>query len=151
MRISVWEFFQDALQRRKENSMNSKDRAYRSIFAAVVFLVAVAVVFSGCKKEEPVVQQQASDSHDGHDHEHPHEAVVQEATTATQETAEEVNVQVAAATEQTTCPVMAGNPINKDLFVEYKGKKVYFCCKGCEEKFLADPAQYIAKLPQFKE
>ena len=38
-----------------------------------------------------------------------------------------------------------------DFFVEYKGKKVYFCCKGCEEKFLADPEQYVAKLPQFKQ
>ncbi|MHC4423823.1 MAG: YHS domain-containing protein [Planctomycetota bacterium] len=52
-------------------------------------------------------------------------------------------------TEQTTCPVM-GNPINKSLFAEYKGKKVYFCCAGCVDKFKANPEQYIAKLPQFK-
>ena len=133
--------------------MSGRDRAYRSLFTAVVLLIAVAVVFSGCKKEEPEVQQQVV-SHspdDGHDHEHPHEAVAQETTTAAQEAVEEANVQVAAATEQTTCPVMAGNPINKALFVEHEGKKVYFCCKGCEDKFQADPAQYIAKLPQFKE
>jgi len=55
-----------------------------------------------------------------------------------------------AATEQTTCPVMGG-AINKDIFVEYKGKKVYFCCAGCEEMFKADPDKYIAKLPQFKD
>ena len=53
-------------------------------------------------------------------------------------------------TEQTTCPVM-GRPINKNMFTEYKGKKVYFCCAGCEEKFKANPEQYIAKLPQFKD
>ena len=53
-------------------------------------------------------------------------------------------------TEQTTCPVMGG-PINKNIFTEYKGKKVYFCCTGCEEKFKANPEQYIAKLPQFKD
>jgi YHS domain-containing protein len=53
-------------------------------------------------------------------------------------------------TEQKTCPVMGG-PINKNIFTEYKGKKVYFCCAGCEEKFKANPEQYIAKLPQFKD
>ncbi|MCK4998303.1 MAG: YHS domain-containing protein [Anaerohalosphaera sp.] len=51
--------------------------------------------------------------------------------------------------EQTTCPVMGGK-INKEIFVEYKGKKVYFCCGGCDTKFQADPEKYIAKLPQFK-
>jgi YHS domain-containing protein len=52
------------------------------------------------------------------------------------------------AGEQTTCPVM-GNPIDKSIFVEYRGKKVYFCCKGCPDVFQADPAKYLAKLPQF--
>ncbi|MHC4618893.1 MAG: YHS domain-containing protein [Planctomycetota bacterium] len=55
-----------------------------------------------------------------------------------------------AAAEQTTCPVM-GAAINEDIFTEYKGKKVYFCCPGCEEKFKADPEKYVAKLPQFKD
>jgi len=55
-----------------------------------------------------------------------------------------------AVIEQTTCPVMGG-AINKDIFVEYEGKKVYFCCAGCETKFKADPEKYIAKLPQFKD
>jgi len=51
--------------------------------------------------------------------------------------------------EQTTCPIMGG-VINKDIFTEYKGKKVYFCCPGCKEKFEANPQDYVAKLPQFK-
>jgi YHS domain-containing protein len=46
---------------------------------------------------------------------------------------------------------MDGNPINKELYTEYKGKKVYFCCPGCEDKFKADPEKYITKLPQFKD
>ena len=53
-------------------------------------------------------------------------------------------------TEQTLCPVM-DNPINKDVFIEYKGKKVYFCCPGCEEEFLKDPEKYMDKLPQFND
>ena len=56
---------------------------------------------------------------------------------------------VAIAVEQTTCPVMAG-PIDKSIFVEYKGKKVYFCCASCKGDFEKDPEKYIAKLPQFK-
>ena len=56
---------------------------------------------------------------------------------------------VSATIQQTTCPIMGG-AINKDIFTEYKGKKVYFCCAGCEEKFKANPEKYIAKLPQFK-
>ena len=51
--------------------------------------------------------------------------------------------------EQTTCPIMGG-VINKNFFTEYKGKKVYFCCPGCKEKFEANPQDYVAKLPQFK-
>ena len=55
----------------------------------------------------------------------------------------------ATTVEQTTCPVMDGNPINKKVFVEYKGKKVYFCCADCKAVFEKDPEKYIAKLPQF--
>ena len=54
-----------------------------------------------------------------------------------------------ATGEQTLCPVM-DQPINKELFVEYEGKKVYFCCPGCEETFAKAPEKYIEKLPQFK-
>ena len=32
-----------------------------------------------------------------------------------------------AAAVQTTCPIM-GNPIDKAVFTEYQGQKVYFCC-----------------------
>jgi len=56
---------------------------------------------------------------------------------------------VEATGEQTLCPVM-DQPINKELFVEYEGKKVYFCCPGCEETFAKAPEKYIEKLPQFK-
>ena len=57
---------------------------------------------------------------------------------------------VSATIQQTTCPIMGG-AINKDIFTEYKGKKVYFCCAGCKEKFEKEPEKYLDKLPQFKE
>jgi YHS domain-containing protein len=43
------------------------------------------------------------------------------------------------------------NPIDKNIFIEYQGKKVYFCCKGCPEEFQKDPNKYLSKLPQFKK
>jgi YHS domain-containing protein len=54
----------------------------------------------------------------------------------------------AAAVEQTICPVMGG-PVNKDIFVEYQGKKVYFCCEQCKAEFNKEPEKYLPKLPQF--
>ena len=62
----------------------------------------------------------------------------------------QVEEAVSAAVVQTTCPIM-DQPINKSLFTEYKGKKVYFCCLGCKEKFEQEPEKYLAKLPQFKD
>ena len=29
----------------------------------------------------------------------------------------------------------------------HEGKTYYFCCPGCEKKFAADPASYLAKMP----
>jgi len=43
------------------------------------------------------------------------------------------------------CPVM-GEPVDGEHFVVYEGKRYGLCCPGCEKAFLADPAQYIAKL-----
>ncbi len=45
---------------------------------------------------------------------------------------------------QELCPIM-GNKINKDTFIDYNGKRIYFCCAGCEEKFLEDPAKFMVK------
>ena len=46
---------------------------------------------------------------------------------------------------QTTCPVMGGK-INKDVFADHAGKRVYFCCPGCSGAFEKDPAKYVKKL-----
>jgi len=47
--------------------------------------------------------------------------------------------------EQKTCPVMGGK-INQDIYVDYEGKRVYFCCDACISTFKKDPAKYITKL-----
>ena len=46
---------------------------------------------------------------------------------------------------QTTCPVMGGK-IDKDIWVEHNGRKIYFCCAGCPEEFKKNPEKYIERL-----
>ncbi len=57
----------------------------------------------------------------------------------------------AGAVTNPTCPVMEGEKVDPTLFVEYRGKRVYFCCESCISDFEKDPERYIAKLPQFAE
>lgn len=47
--------------------------------------------------------------------------------------------------KQTTCPVMGG-AVNKALYVDHAGKRIYVCCGGCIGTVKADPAKYIRKL-----
>lgn len=46
---------------------------------------------------------------------------------------------------QTTCPVMGGK-IDKNLYVDVEGKRIYVCCNGCIGAIKKDPAKYIKKL-----
>jgi YHS domain-containing protein len=56
-------------------------------------------------------------------------------------------LQAAEAKPQTTCPVLGGN-VTKQVYVDYKGKRIYFCCAGCEGEFNKDPEKYIKKLEE---
>ena len=53
----------------------------------------------------------------------------------------------AKAGPQTTCPMM-GNPIDKKIFVDHKGKRIYFCCADCPEKFEADAGVILEDTPE---
>ena len=55
--------------------------------------------------------------------------------------------EAAKSKQQTTCPVMGGE-INKEIYTDYEGKRVYFCCKGCIGEFKKDPAKHIKKLEE---
>ena len=117
--------------------MNVGKKQFVMMSLLVVLLTAGLVMFNGCKKSEP----QTMTGHEGHDHAMP---------TKPAEMIDAAKEVVAKINEQKTCPIMGG-PINKDVFIEYKGKKVYFCCPGCEGKFAENPEEYIAKLPQFSK
>lgn len=120
---------------------------------SVVLLSAGLVVFSGCEDDEPQTVGERIDEgieELGEGIEEAGEEIQEEA----EDTAEEIqestdDAQSNAAVRQEVCPVMGGK-INPELYVEYQGEKVYFCCAGCPEEFQKNPEQYLAKLPQFQ-
>ena len=58
-----------------------------------------------------------------------------------------IGAYVAMAAQQTICPVM-GNPINKNIYTDYNGKRVYFCCPPCPSRFKQHPEAYLQRLAQ---
>ncbi len=50
---------------------------------------------------------------------------------------------------QVLCPVMGGK-IDKKVYVDHNGKRVYLCCTACVDKFKADPGKYMKKLEGVK-
>ncbi|MFZ5452287.1 MAG: YHS domain-containing protein [Thermodesulfobacteriota bacterium] len=53
----------------------------------------------------------------------------------------------AAPQAQTTCPVLGGK-INKAVYTDYKGQRIYFCCQGCDAEFKKDPEKYLKKMKE---
>lgn len=47
---------------------------------------------------------------------------------------------------QTVCPVLPAGKINKEIYVDYQGERIYFCCKGCDVEFMKDPEKYMKKM-----
>ena len=66
----------------------------------------------------------------------------------TTESKNEAAAGISRSPEQTDCPIM-GMAVDKNVYTEYKGKKVYFCCAGCINTFKEDPEKYMSKLSQF--
>ena len=50
-----------------------------------------------------------------------------------------------AGKSQIACPVQGG-PINKELYTDYKGQRVYFCCPACINIFKKDPEKFLKKM-----
>jgi len=48
---------------------------------------------------------------------------------------------------QAKCPVLGGN-VNKQVYADYKDKRIYFCCAGCDKEFKKDPEKYLKKLQE---
>lgn len=57
------------------------------------------------------------------------------------------------AEEQKVC-ALSGEPLGSmgpPIKVEYEGKPVFLCCKGCTAAFEADPEKYVANLPNWQD
>ena len=85
-----------------------KQRLITVMLVGGFVFVALAMV-NGCKKEEPAPAPTGTIS----DHEHGEEGHTHEHT-ETAQTADSAK-EVASAAEQTTCPIMEGNPIDKAM------------------------------------
>jgi len=124
-------------------------RTRNLVMMLIVACLAALVVLGGCKKKEkPAAPPKAPSVEDMRKRAVTTAKEAEKTVSATAEEAKKVATEAAASIEQTMCPVMEMK-IDKNVFVEYKGKKVYFCCADCKAKFEADPEKYIAKLPQF--
>lgn len=51
----------------------------------------------------------------------------------------------ASLKSQTTCPVMGGK-VDKSLYADVNGYRIYVCCSGCINEIKKDPDKYIKKL-----
>ncbi len=49
------------------------------------------------------------------------------------------------ADNQSKCPIMGGK-VDPKVYTDYKGTRIYFCCKGCLEEFNKDPEKYLKKM-----
>ena len=47
--------------------------------------------------------------------------------------------------QQTACPVQHGR-INKELYADYQGQRVYFCCPECIPIFKKNPEAYLKRM-----
>lgn len=50
----------------------------------------------------------------------------------------------AAANEY--CPVTTSEKADPNIFVDYNGQRIHFCCNKCKRDFLEDPDRYLANL-----
>lgn len=54
-------------------------------------------------------------------------------------------VEAGGKPENEICPVM-GNPVDPEVYVDYQGRRIGFCCPGCDAVFLEDPETYLKKV-----
>lgn len=60
------------------------------------------------------------------------------------EEAEQSEKQPIEFKEQTHCPVMGGK-IDKEVYTDIQGQRVYHCCPGCKQTLVDDPDTYFEK------
>jgi len=106
----------------------------KTVMAMATIMLAAALVLTGCgRSSAPAAPAAGHEDHGDHE-DSPHgTAGPAEAGAAP------------AGGPQTTCPIMGG-AIDKSLFVDHDGKRIYVCCESCLGKIKQDPEKYISKL-----
>jgi YHS domain-containing protein len=117
--------------------MKVKRKHLVTVWLFVGVLLVGMIAMQGCETSEPGGSGALAEARREID-EQRHKAMVMS----------EPKKELVQTAEQTACPIM-GMAIDKNVYTEYKGKKVYFCCAGCETPFLENPEKYLSKLPQF--
>lgn len=44
------------------------------------------------------------------------------------------------------CPVTTSEKADPNIYLDYNGQRIHFCCQKCKRDFLADPEQYLANV-----
>ena len=123
-------------------------------------LAGVAVIgmtMYGCTSSNPPVTPTAGQgsetrnddaAHEGHEHDG--EVGASDMSEMKKELAKLPEADRLAAEKQHMCPVsgeMLGS-MGVPLKVAVNGQDVFLCCDGCKDKLLANPDEYLAKLPK---
>ena len=99
--------------------------------------VSVARAHNCCPGRPAAEQAEVAQAgHGGHAHDHGEEKQAPQAADAPDN---EINL-------QTNCPIMDGHPIDRNLYVDHDGKRIYVCCQGCLDPVRNDPAKHIKAL-----
>jgi YHS domain-containing protein len=98
------------------------------VVCVVAAAVGLAVFQTGCSN--------AGDTEKPHEHSEATEGV--SGTSQSKRAGEE-------AKPQEICPVM-GRKISTEIYVDYQGKRIYFCCPSCVDTFKSDPEKYMELL-----
>ena len=116
--------------------MSHINKTIRVILVVLSFSLSLLFFINGCGKQEPTAEPSSSEQTMSQT-----EGMMSDVDAMMDmdhdQMAANANAAALAGIEQTLCPVMEGNPIDPNLFVEYEGQKVYFCCEPCKEKFSA--------------
>jgi len=109
---------------------------YHKFSLFILIALGIVLFVGGCG------QKKAPEHSDRNDHSM-HEA-------AGADSHEGMNMEGKELIPQKTCPVM-GNAVNKTLYVDFQGKRIYVCCQACIDEVKKDPQKYIDKLESMGE
>ncbi|MCG3179946.1 MAG: hypothetical protein BIFFINMI_02299 [Phycisphaerae bacterium] len=56
-------------------------------------------------------------------------------------------IAAAQAPTNALCPVQTDQSVDPHIYLDYQGRRVWFCCPNCRHKFQENPQAYLANLP----